>query len=148
MAVTEYSTDDDLVKIRPNILTLGVSDWEEQHREAFSIINRVLISRWYREVAEDNDVDWRTTEFDPELVDVDQLLRLSCYKTLELIYMYLMKDSPEADGFERQMELFATKYNNELSELLALGINYDWDDDDSFASDEKYQPRQRRLVRC
>jgi hypothetical protein len=148
MAVTVYSTDDDLVKIRPNILSLGVSDWEEQHQEAFSIINRVLISRWYREVAEDNEIDWRETSFDAEKVDVDQLLRLSCYKTLELIYMYLMKDSPEADGFERQMNLFATKYNNELSELLSLGINYDWDDDDTIASDESYQPRQRRLVRC
>lgn len=148
MAVTFYSTDDDLLKIRSNILSLGVSDWEEQHKEAFEIINRALIARWYREVADDNSIDWRETEFDPEKVDTSQLLRLSCYKTLELAYLYLMKDAPEPDGFERQHEIFAKKYINELSEVLSLGINYDWDEDDEISSEEMYQSRQRRLVRC
>ena len=45
-----YSTDDDLVKIRPNILDLGVPEWIDQHKEAFSIINRALVARWYKTV--------------------------------------------------------------------------------------------------
>jgi hypothetical protein len=147
MAVTVYSTDDDIVKIRPNILSLGVSDWEEHHQKAFTTINRTLISRWYRGVAEEYDVDWRETEFDPEKVDTDQLLDLACYKTLEYCYMHLMKDAPDPDGFERLMEKFRKLYNEELREILALGINYDWDEDDTIASSEKYQPSQRRLVR-
>jgi hypothetical protein len=148
MAVTVYSTDDDLIKIRPNILELGVSDWEETHKESFSIINRVLIARWYRSVADEYDVDWRETEFDPDKMDVSQVTRLSSYKTLELAYLSLMKDAPEPDGFERECDLFRKRYNEELREVLSIGINYDWDEDDTISSDEKYQPSQRRLVRA
>ena len=123
MAVTYYSTDDDLVKIRPNILSLGVGSWDDMHLEAFALINRTLISRWYKVIAEEHGLDWWLTEFDPDLVDVTQLLRLSSYKVLEHIYMHIMKDSPEADGFERQMKLFSKLYSQELKDLLAIGIN-------------------------
>lgn len=148
MAVTYYSTDDDLVKIRPNILDLGIGDWEEQHMEAFEIINRVLISRWYKIIAGEHGVDWWLTEFDPDLVDSSQLLRLSCYKTLELIYTYLMKDGPDPDGFERNSKNFGKKYNEELKEVLSIGITYDWDADDEFDTEEKYEPAPRRIYRA
>jgi len=147
MAVTYYSTDDDLVKIRPNILDLGQGDWEDVHLEAFSIINRVLISRWYKVVAVEHGVDWWLTEFDPDRVDVDQLLRLSCYKVLELAYMHLMKDSPESDGFERHATLFSKLYSQELKEVLGIGITYDWDADDEYDTEEKYEPAPRRNYR-
>lgn len=145
-----YSVDVDLIKIRPNILDLGVPDWSDKHDESFTIINRTLIYKWYKTVAYGMGIsDWRATEFDPERIDSDQVNRLSCYKALELIYLYLMKDSPEPDGFEREMKLFRGLYNNELKELFAIGINYDWDKDDTIdASDEKYIPSRRELVRC
>lgn len=147
MAVTYYSTDDDLVKIRPNILDYGVGDWEDLHLEAFSIINRSLIARWYKVVAPEHGVDWRITEFSPDQVDTSQLLRLSCYKVLELAYLHLMKDSPEADGFERNMKTFQKMYGQELIDVLGIGINYDWDDDDEIDTEEKYEPSPRRLYR-
>ena len=148
MAVTYYSTDDDLVKIRPNILNLGQASWEEQHVEAFDIINRTLIARWYKDIATEHGVDWWLTEFDPDLVDTDQLTRLSCYKVLEIAYMYLMKDMPESDGFERHEKLFAKKYSQELNDLLGIGINYDWDANDEISSEEKYETTPRRLYRA
>ena len=61
--------------------------------------------------------------------------------------MHLMKDSPEADGFERHRKLFSKLYTQELKELLAIGINYDWDDSGSIGADEKYEPAARRLYR-
>jgi len=147
MAREVYSTDDDLVKIRPNILNLGVAEWEEQHKEAFAIINRTLISRWYKSVCAEHDVNWTTTEFDPDYVDATQILRLACYKTLELAYIFLTQDSPDAGGFERAVGLFAKRYAVELNEVLAIGLSYDWDLDDTVESDEKYQIPIRRLHR-
>ena len=147
MAVTYYSTDDDLVKIRPNILELGVGTWEDTHLEAFSLINRTLISRWYKVIAGEHGIDWWLTEFSADQIDVTQILRLSCYKVLQLAYMHLMKDSPEPDGFERQMMLFSKLYNQELEDLLAIGISYDWDDDDEIDTEEKYEPAPRRIYR-
>ncbi len=147
MATTVYSEDNDLVKIRPNIVDLGVSDWAFQHEEAFAIINRILIGKWYISAATDQGVDFRETEFDPDKVDATQLVRASCYKTLELAYMYLMKDAPEPDGFEREMKLFSKLFDSEMRQLLGLGLNYDWSGDDVVDSDEKYQRSTRRLVR-
>jgi hypothetical protein len=147
MARTHYSTDEDIVKIRPNVLTVGVSDWQTQHEESFDIINRALIGKWYKAIADEYGVDWRVTPFDPDLVDIDQVRRLASYKALELLYLYLMKDSPEADGFEREMTLFRNRYNDELMEILAIGINYDWDESGTIEPDETYQPKIRRLQR-
>lgn len=148
--ITKYSVDADLVKIRPNILDLGVTEWAEKHEKAFAIINRALIAKWYRTTAYNMGIeDWRATPFDPNLVDADQINLLSCYKTLELIYLHLMKDAPEPDGFERQMELFGKLYNAELKEVLGLGLNYDWNKDDTIdPAGETYVSSQRRLVRC
>lgn len=148
MAVTYYSTDDDLVKIRPNILDLGVAEWEEQHLEAFSIINRALISRWYKSSSAEHGIDWWLTEFDPDGIQVSQLVRLSCYKTLELAYTYLTKDTPEADGFDRHRKLFAEKYAQEFNEVLAIGISYDWDADDDIDDEEVYFTSPRRLYKA
>ena len=147
MAVTYYSTDDDLVKIRPNILDLGVSSWEEQHLEAFAIINRALISRWYKVIAAEHGVNWWETEFEPDQIDVSQLLRLSCYKTLELAYTFLMKDGPDPDGFERNAKTFGKKYNEELKEVLSIGVTYDWDVDSEYDTEEKYETAPRRIYR-
>jgi hypothetical protein len=147
MAVTYYSTDDDLVKIRPNILDLGQADWEDAHLEAFSKINRTLISRWYKQAAEEHGIDWWLTEFSADQIDVDQILRLSCYKVLEIAYTYLMKDTPESDGFDRHRKFFKKEYSQELAEVLSIGISYDWDDDDEIDTDERYEVQPRRLYK-
>jgi len=153
---TFYCEDADLVKIRPNILDLGVKDWVEQREEAFKIMNRRFIKDWYKDqiVAHytnipgwQADETWRDQPFDPDLTDLDQIKRAACYKSLELAYLYLMKDTPDNDGFARQYELFRKMYNEEISELLAIGLNYDWDEDGTIQADEKYYPTQRRLVR-
>ena len=146
--MADYSVDADLVKIRPNILGFGIESWKDQHIEATSYINRILESRWYKEVASNNNVDWRVTAFDSDKVDASQVKQVACYKTLELVYLYLMKDSPDADGFEREMKIFQKLYATEIDLVLSLGVNYDWDDDDTIQQDERLQPRFRRLVRA
>lgn len=145
-----YSDDDDLTKIRPKIMEYGVGKWDDQRTEAEGIINRALEVGWYREEAEHLGVDWRDYPFDNSLMldAATQLNRLSCYKTLELAYMHLMKDSPEPDGFERQMTLFAKRYSEELKAVLADGINYDWDESGVLGALEKRRPARRRLKRC
>lgn len=142
-----YSTDADLVKIRPNIMDLGVDAWSDQHDEAALIIDRVIIARWYKTAASEYSLDWRDTEFDSTLVEDNTFLRLSCYKALELAYLYLMKESPKEDPFEREMKLFRDLYNQELELVLSTGIGYDWDASGAVADTEKYQSFPRRLSR-
>ena len=142
-----YCTDSDLVKYRPNILSLGVSDWETQRTEAYTIINRVITARWYKKAAPEMGYDPNTTVFDPSYVRSATLTRLEAFKTLELAYMLLKKEGPEADGFERLEKAFRSRYNEELEMVLAVGIDYDWSGSGEYEDDELYVRVQRRLVR-
>lgn len=144
-----YHSNEDLVSVRPNIFNFGKEDFTEQMEESESIINRVLEARWYRNVATNYSVDWRSTPFDSTLLlNADtQLRRLATYKSLELIYLYLMKESREPDAFERQSGTFKKLYQNELNEVLLSGLDYDWDETGSLAADETYLPRVRRLYK-
>ena len=124
--MAEYCSDSDLIKIRPRMLELGVTDWTPQ------IVD---------------DVNWRTTLFDRALLKSSdtQLTRVACYKSLELIFMYLMKHRAD-DAFEKEREMFSKLYKEEMREVLLAGLDYDWDDDD-LDSDEIAVPRVRRLMR-
>lgn len=145
--MAEYCGASDLIKIRPKILELGVTDWTEQIVEAGSMIDRSIEVKWYRRIAEENDVNWRTTLFDRDLLKSadTQLTRVACYKTLELIFMYIMKHRAN-DAFEKEREMFSNLYKEEMREVLFAGLDYDWDDDD-LDSDEISVPRVRRLIR-
>jgi len=143
-----YCTDQDLLKYRPNILSLGQTDWAEQRQDAYTQINKIINVRWYLKAAVPQGFDPVLTAFDPDLVMNDSLKKLECFKTLELAYMLLMKDSPEADGFERNMDLFAKKYGEELNLIVGtIGVDYDWNSDDELTVDETVLTAPRRLYR-
>lgn len=147
MAITAYSNDNDILEIRANILKLGVDDWTSKHQEAFGLINRVLNKRWYEQAASEQGLDWREILFDPEKVNIEEVKRLSCYKTLELVYLYLMNDSPNPDGFERQVKIFRDLYNEEFQIIIGVGLSYDWDADQISDIEEKFIRFPRRLRR-
>lgn len=142
-----YCTDKDLVKYRPNILDLGVESWATQREEAHSIINRLVNKRWYMTAAPIMGYDPTLHVFNPEQVEEGALTRLEAFKTLELAYMYLKKDASEEDAFERLEKSFRMRFNEELEMILAIGINYDFADDDTIDDDEMYIRAPRRLMR-
>lgn len=143
-----YCEDTDLLKYRPNILSLNVDKWEEQRELAYADINRVITAKWYRAAAKAMGYDPDLTAFVPENVQNDSLKKLECYKTLEYAYMYLMKESVRGDGFERNMNTFTKLYSAELNMVLSIGILYDWSGDGSIEYDENsLLPAQRRLYR-
>jgi len=145
-----YHTEDDLVEVRPDILSYGASDLEPQMLEGESIINRTIESRWYRAAAAENGLNFHTTVFNPALLlnADDQLKRLAVYKSLQLSYLYLMKEAPEPDAFERQMSTFRKLYEEELQLVLGAGLDYDWDESGAIEAGENLQPTYRRLQRC
>lgn len=144
--MANYSDDADLLLIRSGLSSYG-SDWTTYHTEAKSVIDRYLEAKWFRPESTERGYDYETAPFDSDNLRAAQLTNLSAYKTLELIYRFLMKDTPEPDGFKQQMLFFRDEYDRELEALLHLGIDYDWDEDDSFAEDERITPVIRRLRR-
>jgi len=146
--MTEYCTNEDLVKVRPAILDLGVADWATQILKAGVEIDRSVESLWYRRNAEDTSIDWRVTPFDRALLlnAVEQLTTLGVYKSLEHIYLYLMKHSSQ-DVFKGEMETFRDRYKVELKEVLLFGLDYDWDQDGTVDPAESKVRETRRLSR-
>jgi len=143
-----YCTDQDLLKYRPNILSLGVDSWEDQREMAHTDINRIITAKWYRQAAQKMGYDPDLVAFVPESVQDDTLKKLECYRTLEYAYMHLMKESEKEDGFQRNMDLYARLYSTELGTILSIGIKYDWTGDGSIDSSEnQLLPAQRRLYR-
>lgn len=142
-----YCVDTDLLIYRNDILSHGVSSWEDQRKEAYAMINRIVSIKWYRAASAEMGYDYKWTAFNPDLVMNDNLKRLEVFKTLELAYMLLKKDGPEVDGFERNESSFRDRYNEELDLVFADGIDYDWDGND-IQDDDEYKIRvKRRLVR-
>ncbi len=143
-----YCEDTDLLVYRNDILTLGVSSWETQRLEAFAIINRVIIVRWYNKAAQSMGADPTFTLFDPTKVMNDDLKRLEIFKTLELAFVQLAKATPDPDGFERFRKMFKTMYGEELDSVLGMGLTYDWSGDGEVDQDEYMIQAPRRLSRC
>jgi hypothetical protein len=149
-AAAPYCEEYDLTAERPSIMQYGVNSWDDKINAATDIVNEDLELRWYRGAAENFGVDWRQYPFDPELLfSSPRVKRLAVYKSLELIYRFLMKDSPpDQDAFEHQSKLYAKLYYDELKELGNFGVDYDWDASGGLSYDEERQPSQRRLTRC
>ena len=145
--MTTYSTDSDLRKYRPNIMEFG-DDWSDQREEAYAIINRLIETRWYRKAAIEMGYDPIVTLFDSTKVKGELLKRAECFKTLELIFMYLKKEVSEEDGYERFEKTFRDRYNEEISLVLAAGIDYDWSGSGVFEDEELKVRVSRRLVRA
>jgi hypothetical protein len=143
-------TNDDLAAERPKILDYGVFDWTDKILEAKAFIDRTISARWYRAACKEYSVDYRVYEFDSDLLlNANEQLGLLCvYKTLQLIYQYLSKDTPEPDAFERNAKRYEKLYAVELSDVLANGLDYDWDSSGSIDNTEKLMPSMRRLKRA
>ena len=122
-------------------------DWDDMHTEAKRQIDRLLEVKWYQDEAAEYGVNPESVPYDSDLLNADQVKLLSCYKALELIYEFLMKDTPEPDGFARQMEHYAKRFDDEFQTLLSLGVEYDWDDDGTIDESERLKPKRRTLRR-
>ena len=145
-----YCSEADLVEERSNIMQYGVVSWDNKIDQAVQIIDEDLDLRWYRGVASDFGVDWREYPFDNDLLySSPRIKRLAVYKTLELIYRYLMKDAPpDQDAFSHQSKTYGKLYETELKSLIESGIDYDWDASGGLTYEETKQQGQRRLTRC
>jgi len=145
-----YSTDADLQDIRSTIMSLGVADWSDFHDLAETAINKDIEVKWYRKASAYIGYDWRYTAFDATLLlsSVTQLLDLSCYKTLFLIYRYLAQDTTiERDAYGQQRDYWEGMYGKELERVVECGLDYDWDKEDSIDSWEKSISRPARKLK-
>ena len=143
-----YSTDKDLVYLRPNILNNGQADFSWAHEKAYDKINEIIEADWYLNAALTHNIDPRDVAMDVSLLDANELKEISVYKALEYIYISMAKDiGPTRDGMFQWAAWAAEQYKDSMTRLLKVGPTYDWDDD-GITQKDKFEPIIRRIVRC
>ncbi len=145
--MSTYCTDSDLEKLRPEILQLGPTAWPHQLAEATRIVDRALTIGWYRAAARQRGLDPDHLPFSrANLLHADeQLTMLAACKALHLVYLYLAKGHPD-EPFHHLAATWEARYAAELADVLAAGLDYDWDGSANIAPAETARPLETRIL--
>lgn len=151
MALEPFTTDDDLIQRRRNIMDLGVSDFSDQHLEAARQIVRDL-KLWYETQARDRGINPRVTGYHFDQADLmaveDEVKPSAILLALSLAYELLSKDmSSENDGFQAQRDYFRKSFDREWGAAKLIGFTYDWYGSDDLDDTDRMLSSYRTLRR-
>lgn len=134
-----YSSDTDLQAYQPDILDLGIASFTAEHDLAKADIDRELQVKWFDKI-------YGHKVFDESRLVASQLKALSVYLVLWKYVLPKLSNWVDSDRFMAMIEFYKTRYNDELNELIAVGIQYDQDGDGTVQQDEVI-PASTRLRR-
>ena len=148
------STDADLIKYQPDILTFGIDEFTDEHAKARDDILRKLRDEWWvrsRNVTNyDISRSLPSLEMDDARLTESQLERCAVYRVLsEYALPQLTKWNNEGseDRFQVMMMHYRKKYNEEFNSILRDGVLYDFDNDGTVEATEKQPFHTRRIIR-
>lgn len=125
-----FSTDSDLTAIIPDILSLGISSFSDEHAKAEADIKREIRNRWWSRTGYSGELD------DTLLTDT-QWTRANAYLVIWKYAMPQLTNWVEGDRFREMQAFYRDLYNQELEAVFADGVEYDYNEDGSISEDEK-----------
>ena len=135
-----YSTDADLTEYQPDIMTLGIDSFTEEHIKAQSDIIRELRAKWFSKKSTDK-------ELDPTLLTDNQFKVASVYLVLWKYALPQLTNWIDGDRFLEMIKFYKSRYGEEMADILASGVEYDADDDGIVTKSEKVSIGAGRLSR-
>lgn len=148
------STDADLIKYQPDILTYGLDEFTDEHAKARDDILRRLRDEWWvrsRNVTNyDISRSLPSLEMDNDRLTESQFTRCAVYRVLsEYALPMLTKWNAEGneDKFQVMMMHYRKKYDEEFNSILRDGVLYDFDNDGTVEETEKQPFHTRRIIR-
>ena len=148
------STDADLIKYQPDILTFGIDEFTDEHAKARDDILRRLRDEWWvrsRNVTNyDISRSLPSLEMDDARLTESQFERCAVYRVLsEYALPQLTKWNNEGseDRFQVMMMHYRKKYDEEFNSILRDGVLYDFDNDGTVEATEKQPFNTRRIIR-
>lgn len=148
------STDADLIKYQPDILTYGLDEFTDEHAKARDDILRRLRDEWWvrsRNVTNyDISRSLPSLEMDNDRLTESQFTRCAVYRVLsEYALPMLTKWNAEGneDKFQVMMMHYRKKYDEEFNSILRDGVLYDFDNDGTVEATEKQPFHTRRIIR-
>ncbi len=134
-----YSSDEDLLKLIPDILDLGIESFTLEHPKAKEDIERELRIKWWPRKG-------LSGEMDNSKLTGTQFTMTSAYLVLWRYALPQLTNWTEGDRFGNMIDFYKARYGEELESVLADGVEYDADGDGNIKLDEK-QPVGQRLDR-
>jgi hypothetical protein len=135
-----YSTDADLTEYQPDILTLGIDSFTEEHDKAQADIIRELRAKWYSKKNTDK-------ELDATLLTDSQFKVASVYLVLWKYALPQLTNWVDGDRFLEMIKFYKSRYGEEMADILASGVEYDADGDGVVTKSEKVSIGAGRLTR-
>ena len=127
-----FATDTDLLEYEPDIQKYGIAEFDSDHEKTYDDLIRLLNIRWFPK-AQHGQVDisvigTSNQRLSPSMLTASQFKRAAVYHVLAYyIYPKLSKFEEEIDVFERKMNYYKQKFEEEFDLILRLGVEYDLD---------------------
>jgi hypothetical protein len=146
------STDADLLKYQPDILTYGIDEFTDEHTKAREDILRKLRNEWWGRAKTYNQFNGNSkyAELDADKLTESQFTRCAVYRVLaEYALPQLTKWNSvgDEDKFQVMMNHYHKKFEQEFADILMDGVEYDYDDDGTVQDDERDSIDTLRLYR-
>ena len=125
-----YSSDADLVKLIPDILSLGITSFTDEHATAEEDIQRELRIKWWPRKNIAGEMD--TTKLTPA-----QFTMASAYLVLWRYALPQLTNWVDGDRFGNMIDFYKARYGEELEAVLSDGVDYDEDGDGTVDYAEK-----------
>lgn len=135
-----FSTDADLTDIIPDILTLGITQFTDEHPKAQSDIEREIRNRWWEKRG-------ISGELNPNYLTDSQWTRAAVYLVLWKYALPQLTNWVDGDRFQNMIDFYKSRYAEELEAVFQDGVEYDDDNSGTIEEDEKTPINHGRLVR-
>ena len=148
--MAQYATDTDLQEYEPDILNLGIPEFQDLHQKTYDDINRLIeIEWWPRANYRQYNISRGTyARMNFDLLVDSQWKRCAVFHVLAYyIYPSLSTFSPEGDVYREKMEYYRAKFQEELDLCFKAGVQYDYNDDSVIDDAERQPTHFNRLVR-
>ena len=134
-----YSSDADLVKLIPDILSLGITSFTDEHATAEEDIQRELRIKWWPR----KNI---SGEMDNSKLTGSQFKTTSAYLVMSRYALPQLTNWVDGDRFGNMIDFYKARYSEEFDAVLADGVEYDEDGDGAVKEDERL-PLSQRLDR-
>lgn len=135
-----FSIDSDLTAIIPDILSLGISSFADEHAKAEADIKREIRNRWWGRTGYGG-------EMDETLLTDTQWTRANAYLVIWKYAMPQLTNWVQGDRFREMQAFYRDLYNQELEAVFSDGVEYDYNDDGTVSESEKEIRVTGRLAR-
>jgi len=138
--VMAFSNDGDLMELVPDILSLGIDSFSQEHARAQADIERKIRADWW-------DKRGYSGELVPSKLTSSQWTRCSVYLVLWKYALPKLTNWVDNDRFLGMIDFYKSRYGEEIEAVFRDGVEYDADGDGTVTDKEKEPINSGRLVR-